>query len=310
MRQQAKLAIICVGAFLGMASSPLWAQGVGKYFAPKDQVVAIRAGHLFELSIGEHAEQPGGAAQGRSHHGRRRDRCDSGRRARDRPERGDRASRHDRRACPCEHRRRHARATRAARSGECANRSRGRLHHRARHGFARRVQHRRSARRDRRRHRAGAAHAGRRPIDQSASHQLLPGLPVAALPRRIYRKQERQFAVARTRRRARGQAAWRRLDQDLHDPGFRRHGSHVAAGRHPGQQSVVDARRGRGDRGRGAPARPEGGLPHLWRRRHEELPHRGRRCAQSSARARRRGGKGPVAEEASLRPHHRRFDRA
>jgi imidazolonepropionase-like amidohydrolase len=52
MRRQAKLAIVCVAAVVGMAGPPLRAQGVGKYFAPKDQVVAIRAGHLFDSKSG------------------------------------------------------------------------------------------------------------------------------------------------------------------------------------------------------------------------------------------------------------------
>ena len=60
------------------------------------------------------------------------------------------------------------------RARQCADRSRRRLHDRARHGFARRLQHGRSARCDQCRPRDGTAHAGGRPVDQPARHQLLP----------------------------------------------------------------------------------------------------------------------------------------
>ena len=52
MRLQRNLAIVLVAAVVGMASPPLRAQGVGKYLAPKDQVVAIRAGRLFDSRWG------------------------------------------------------------------------------------------------------------------------------------------------------------------------------------------------------------------------------------------------------------------
>ena len=131
-----------------------------------------------------------------------------------------------------------------------------------------------------------------------------------ALLRRLHREQEHQRAVARARRRARGEAARRRLRQDLHDAGFRRHDPHVESGRDARQQPVADVRRSRGDRRRSAPARPEGRLPHLRRRRHGQLHQGGRRCAQSPARARRRGRQDPARQEAALRPDHRRPDRA
>ena len=54
MRLQGRLGIACVAlaAFTAMASAPVRAQGVGKYFAPRDQVVAIRAGRLFDSRSG------------------------------------------------------------------------------------------------------------------------------------------------------------------------------------------------------------------------------------------------------------------
>jgi len=44
MHWQGKLAVMSVAVIAALANQPLGAQGVGKYFAPKDQVVAIRAG--------------------------------------------------------------------------------------------------------------------------------------------------------------------------------------------------------------------------------------------------------------------------
>ncbi len=67
--------------------------------------------------------------------------------------------------------------------------------------------------------------------------------------RGLYRKQERQRAVARALSGARGEAAWRRLHQDLHHAGLRRHRAHVEAGRDAGQQSVADAGGGQCHRG-------------------------------------------------------------
>src|SRR5215472_14736440 len=52
MRIPAKIAIAAVAAALGMAGPPAVAQGVGKYLAPRDQVVAIRAGKLFDARSG------------------------------------------------------------------------------------------------------------------------------------------------------------------------------------------------------------------------------------------------------------------
>src|SRR5262252_2328227 len=52
MRWQAKLAVVAVAVIAGTANHPLRAQGVGKYLAPKDQVIAIRAGQLFDSRSG------------------------------------------------------------------------------------------------------------------------------------------------------------------------------------------------------------------------------------------------------------------
>jgi imidazolonepropionase-like amidohydrolase len=52
MRSQGKLAVVLVAAIVGTASPPLRAQGIGKYLAPQDQVVAIRAGRLFDAKSG------------------------------------------------------------------------------------------------------------------------------------------------------------------------------------------------------------------------------------------------------------------
>jgi imidazolonepropionase-like amidohydrolase len=52
MRIQPKIAIALVAAAVGLAGSPASAQGVGKYLAPRDQVVAIRAGKLFDARSG------------------------------------------------------------------------------------------------------------------------------------------------------------------------------------------------------------------------------------------------------------------
>jgi hypothetical protein len=52
MRWQGKLAVVAVAVIAGMANHPLRAQGVGNYLAPKDQVIAIRAGRLFDSRSG------------------------------------------------------------------------------------------------------------------------------------------------------------------------------------------------------------------------------------------------------------------
>jgi hypothetical protein len=52
MRWQGKLAVVAVAVIAGMANHPLRAQGVGKYFAAQDQVIAIRAGQLFDSRSG------------------------------------------------------------------------------------------------------------------------------------------------------------------------------------------------------------------------------------------------------------------
>ena len=51
MNLQGKLTIVLVAAWAA-APTTVWSQGVGKYFAPKDQVVAIKAGRLFDAKSG------------------------------------------------------------------------------------------------------------------------------------------------------------------------------------------------------------------------------------------------------------------
>jgi imidazolonepropionase-like amidohydrolase len=52
MGWQGKLAIVLLAVCAGAASTPLRAQGVGKFLAPQDQVIAIRAGRLFDARAG------------------------------------------------------------------------------------------------------------------------------------------------------------------------------------------------------------------------------------------------------------------
>src|SRR6266545_6734654 len=52
MRLKTGFAIIAIAAIMGMGSSAALAQGVGKYLAPRDQAVAIRAGKLFDSKSG------------------------------------------------------------------------------------------------------------------------------------------------------------------------------------------------------------------------------------------------------------------
>jgi imidazolonepropionase-like amidohydrolase len=47
-----RLAVALVAVVLAFTSPPLRAQGVGHYLAPRDQIVAIRAGHLFDPHSG------------------------------------------------------------------------------------------------------------------------------------------------------------------------------------------------------------------------------------------------------------------
>jgi imidazolonepropionase-like amidohydrolase len=49
---QTKPALALIAVALSVVSPPLWAQGVGHYLAPRDQIVAIRAGHLFDSHNG------------------------------------------------------------------------------------------------------------------------------------------------------------------------------------------------------------------------------------------------------------------
>src|SRR6516165_1604737 len=52
MRWQGKLAVVSAAVIAGGRAQLLRAQGIGKYFAPPDQIVAIRAGHLFDSRSG------------------------------------------------------------------------------------------------------------------------------------------------------------------------------------------------------------------------------------------------------------------
>src|SRR5262245_47747637 len=56
MRWQAKLVLL--SAIIAMASSPVRAQGNGKYFASRDQVVAIRAASMFDAKAGALVANP------------------------------------------------------------------------------------------------------------------------------------------------------------------------------------------------------------------------------------------------------------
>src|SRR5215468_806735 len=72
---QTKLAAALIAVALSVVSPPLLAQGVGHFLAPRDQIVAIRAGHLFDsrngnlldnqvvLVQGERAAEVGSAIQ-------------------------------------------------------------------------------------------------------------------------------------------------------------------------------------------------------------------------------------------------------
>src|SRR5215470_739481 len=59
MRWQAKLLGVLVSTtIIAMAGSPVRAQGNGKYFAPKDQVIAIRAASMFDSKTGALVANP------------------------------------------------------------------------------------------------------------------------------------------------------------------------------------------------------------------------------------------------------------
>jgi imidazolonepropionase-like amidohydrolase len=47
------VAPVVAAILVALACPPLWAQGVGKYLAPRDQIVAIRAGKLFDARSGK-----------------------------------------------------------------------------------------------------------------------------------------------------------------------------------------------------------------------------------------------------------------
>ena len=106
---------------------------------------------------------------------------------------------------------------------------------------------------------------------------------------------------------ARGQAARRRLGEDLHDAGFRRRRvQRLQAGRHAREQSVAHRRRGDGDHRRGPSPWPQGRLSHLRRRRAAQLPEGGCRCAESPHRSRCRLVEAARRQEAPLHADRRR----
>jgi imidazolonepropionase-like amidohydrolase len=49
---QGKFVLVLTAMIMVTASAPVWAQRAPKYQAPEDQVVAIRAGHLFDAKSG------------------------------------------------------------------------------------------------------------------------------------------------------------------------------------------------------------------------------------------------------------------
>ena len=59
MRWQAKLlGGVVASVIIASASSPAQAQGNGKYFAPKDQVIASRAASMFDSKAGALVANP------------------------------------------------------------------------------------------------------------------------------------------------------------------------------------------------------------------------------------------------------------
>ena len=52
MKWQLKLSAVIIAAFAGFAALSVHAQLTGKYLAPRDQVIAVRAGRLFDARSG------------------------------------------------------------------------------------------------------------------------------------------------------------------------------------------------------------------------------------------------------------------
>jgi hypothetical protein len=52
MHWQGRLALLSAAAIFCMTNQSVRAQGIGKYFAPPDQIIAIRAGRLFDSRAG------------------------------------------------------------------------------------------------------------------------------------------------------------------------------------------------------------------------------------------------------------------
>ena len=61
MRWQGTM-LVAFAAIMAGTGTPAQAQGVGKYFAPKDQVIAIRAGRLFNSASGSSVSEVSNSA--------------------------------------------------------------------------------------------------------------------------------------------------------------------------------------------------------------------------------------------------------
>ena len=258
-----------------------------RYLAAPGQVVAVRAGRLFDANAGTDGDQSDRLDSRRPDRGGRAGGPGSTGRARHRSRRRDAASGHDRRARP--HQRADAgrvgRAPDVRHGSERPARSGRGLHHRRGHGFARRVRHRRAAQRDQHRPGSRSPHAGRRAVAESARREA-DGEHRAGVLQRVHGREERQRTLAGARGRARAEAARNGLGQDLHDAGLRRRRpERIQARRIAGRHSVADARRSPGDRGRGSSYGAEGRLPHLRRRRHAFVRSGRRGPADAHARA-------------------------
>ena len=105
MQWHKKLALASV-AVMAVAASPSARAQSPHIIAPPDQVIAVSAGHLFDAKSGDMLTNQVVLISGDRVTDVGANLPDSRRRQGDRPERGDRAARHDRRPCPREHRRR------------------------------------------------------------------------------------------------------------------------------------------------------------------------------------------------------------
>ena len=310
MQWHGTAATALVAAIAALASDASQAQ-VRRFVTPPDQVIAIRAGHLFDSEDRQHAGEPGGADPRRTHRRRRPVGRDPARSDDHRPQPGDRDARHDRRPCSREHRRREPRACgRSPRSPTPRPTSR-----RASPPCSTWI-------------RAAAsipsscatpsttASSRARACRWSASRSIRA--PPATTTTSSRRASTNGFVENKNingpwlARAAVREAKLHGVDfvKIYTTQDFAGTDAHVEAGCDARQQPVAHLRGGRGDRRRGAPARRQGRLPRLWRRRHGQLHQGGRRCAQSPAQARRQGRQDPARQEAALRADRRRPDRA